>query len=268
MRFVFTVVRQRDIELADERSLRVAAEVETAALAELSETKSNFIGAMSHELKTPLTSIVAFADILSRSNEKGLDGRPLQQIKVIQRNARHLEGMINELLDLSRMESGRFEILKSPFDFASIVAEVIESSQPQLEAMGQSVDFQISVDVLLVNGDRERLFQVITNLLSNASKYSPNDSKIEIEVEEDQRCLMVEVRDRGAGVPDDDPEALFAMFGRADNEITRRVPGTGIGLHVSKRIIDEHGGQITIKSRDDGGAVAKFRIPLGVNAIS
>jgi len=133
--------------------------------------------------------------------------------------------------------------------------------------MGQSVDFQISVDVLLVNGDRERLFQVITNLLSNASQYSPNDSKIEIEVEEDQRCLMVEVRDRGAGVPDDDPEALFAMFGRADNEITRRVPGTGISLHVSKRIIDEHGGQITIKSRDDDGTVARFHIPLGVNAI-
>jgi signal transduction histidine kinase len=262
-----SIVRQRDIELADEHSLRVAAEMETAVLAELSETKSNFIGAMSHELKTPLTSIVAFADILSRSNEKGLDGRPLQQIKVIQRNARHLEGMINELLDLSRMESGRFEILKSPFDFAGIVAEAIESSQPQLEGMGQEVDFQISVDVLLVNGDRERLFQVMTNLLSNASKYSPNDSKIEIEVKEDERWLIVEVRDRGPGVPDDDPEALFAMFGRADNEITRRVAGTGIGLHVSKRIIDEHGGQITIKSRDDGGAVARFRIPLGVNAI-
>jgi signal transduction histidine kinase len=142
---------------------------------------------------------VAFADILSRSNEKGLDGRPLQQIKVIQRNARHLEGMINELLDLSRMESGRFEILKSPFDFASIVAEVIESSQPQLEAMGQSVDFQISVDVLLVNGDRERLFQVITNLLSNASKYSPNDSKIENEVEEDQRWLRLGIAGGCAG---------------------------------------------------------------------
>jgi signal transduction histidine kinase len=97
------------------------------------------------------------------------------------------------------MESGRFEILKSPFDFASIVAEVIESSQPQLEAMGQSVDFQISVDVLLVNGDRERLFQVITNLLSNASKYSPNDSKIEIEVEEDQRWLRLGIAGGCAG---------------------------------------------------------------------
>ena len=87
------------------------------------------------------------------------------------------------------------------------------------------------------------------------------------EVKEDQHWLLVEVRDRGPGVPDDDPEALFAMFGRADNEITRRVPGTGIGLHVSKRIIDEHGGQITIQSRDGGGALAKFRILMGVNAI-
>ena len=262
------LLRQREIELEAERQRRVIAETEASALAELSETKSNFVGAMSHELKTPLTSIVAFADILSRDSDQGLEGRPLQQVKVIQRNARHLEGMINELLDLSRMESGRFEITKSPFDFAALVDESLESSQPQFEATEQIVDFKISSDVLLVNGDRDRLIQVVNNLLNNASKYSPKGSDVEIDVGEIDRWLVVEVRDRGPGVPEDNPEGLFEMFHRADNELTRRVPGTGIGLHVSKRIIDEHGGEITLNPREGGGAVAMFRIPIGVNALN
>jgi PAS domain S-box-containing protein len=262
------IVRRQELELTDERQRRVAAELEAATLAELNETKSNFVGAMSHELKTPLTSIVAFSDILSRNNEKGLEGRALQQVKVIQRNARHLEGMINELLDLSRMESGRFAISKMPFDFSSLVSDSLESSQPQFEAMSQAVNFEISSDVLLVNGDRDRLLQVVNNLLNNASKYSPEGSDIEIAIREDDRWLVVEVSDRGPGIPEENPEGLFEMFHRADNEITRRVPGTGIGLHVSKRIIDEHGGEIVLETREGGGAVAKFRIPIGVNALS
>jgi PAS domain S-box-containing protein len=262
------IVRQQELELVTERQRRVAAELEAATLAELNETKSNFVGAMSHELKTPLTSIVAFSDILTRSNEKGLEGRPLQQMRVIQRNARHLEGMINELLDLSRMESGRFEISKAPFDFAGLVNESLESSQPQFEAMKQTVLFEIAVDVLLVNGDRERLLQVVNNLLNNASKYSPEESDIEIGVKEIDRWLVVEVSDRGPGIPEDNPEGLFEMFHRADNETTRRVAGTGIGLHVSKRIVDEHGGEISLNPREGGGAVAIFRIPVGVSALS
>jgi PAS domain S-box-containing protein len=261
------IVRQREAELVEERQRREAAEIEAASLAELNETKSNFVGAMSHELKTPLTSIVAFSDILSRENGKGLEGRPLQQIKVIQRNARHLEGMINELLDLSRMESGRFEIVRAPFDFVAMVGESFESSQPQFEAMRQKIDYTASDDVLLVNGDRERLIQVVNNLLSNASKYSPEESDVEVEVDVVDRWLVFEVSDRGHGVPADNPEGLFEMFHRADNEITRRVPGAGIGLHVSKRIIDEHGGEISLSPRGDGGAIARFRIPLGLTAL-
>ncbi len=264
-----TIVRERDSELAEERQRREAAELKAGVLAELSETKSNFISAMSHELRTPLTSIVAFSDILSRQGEKLLKERQLQQVKVIQRNARRLEGMINELLDLSRMESGRFEIIKSTFDFASMIAESLESAELQFDAMSQSVKFEIVTEVLPVSGDRGRLLQVVNNLLNNASKYSPNDTEIEIEVTEQSGLLVLEVRDRGPGIPTDtDPGELFEMFHRADDELTRSVPGTGIGLHVAKRIIEEHGGEITIESRDDGGATARFWIPTGVNAIA
>jgi signal transduction histidine kinase len=256
------LVRQREMELVGERQRREIAEREAVALAEVSETKSNFVSAMSHELRTPLTSIVAFSDILSRNTNQGLEGRQLQQVKVIQRNARHLEGMIAELLDLSRMESGRFAIVRSPFDFVSMVNESLENSQLQFETMSQQVKFDSGTDVLVVDGDRARLQQVVNNLLSNASKYSPEESEIEIGIDVKRGWLIVQVKDRGPGVPVEKPEELFEMFHRADNETTRRVPGTGIGLHISKRVIEEHGGEITINTRDDGGAIATFRIPI------
>ncbi|MCI0775889.1 MAG: GAF domain-containing protein, partial [Chloroflexi bacterium] len=258
--------RQRVVELAEERRKREAAELRAEALAEISETKSNFVSAVSHELRTPLTSIIAFADILNRRGDKELDERPLQQVKVIQRNARRLEGLINELLDLSTMESGQFEIVRSTFDFASMIAESLESSELQFEALSQTVKLKMVTEVLPINGDRERLLQVVSILLNNASKYSPNGTEIEIEITADEEALTVEVRDRGPGIPDDRPEELFEMFHRADDELTRRVPGTGIGLHIAKRIIDEHGGEITIAPREGGGATARFWIPTGVNA--
>ena len=258
--------RQRVVELAEERRKREAAELKAEALAEISETKSNFVSAVSHELRTPLTSIIAFADILNRRGDKDLDERPLQQVKVIQRNARRLEGLINELLDLSTMESGQFEIVRSTFDFASMIAESLESSELQFEALSQTVKLKMVTEVLPINGDRERLLQVVSILLNNASKYSPNGTEIEIEITADEEALTVEVRDRGPGIPDDRPEELFEMFHRADDELTRRVPGTGIGLHIAKRIIDEHGGEITIAPREGGGATARFWIPTGVNA--
>ena len=258
--------RQRVVELAEERRKREAAELRAEALAEISETKSNFVSAVSHELRTPLTSIIAFADILNRRGDKDLDERQLQQVKVIQRNARRLEGLINELLDLSTMESGQFEIVRSTFDFASMIAESLESSELQFEALSQTVKLEMVTEVLPINGDRERLLQVVSILLNNASKYSPNGTEIEIEITADEEALTVEVRDRGPGIPDDRPEELFEMFHRADDELTRRVPGTGIGLHIAKRIIDEHGGEITIAPREGGGATARFWIPTGVNA--
>lgn len=256
------ITRQREAELENERRRRAEAELEATALAELNETKSNFVSALSHELKTPLTSILAFADILNRNRDETLPERAGQHVRVIQRNARHLEGMINELLDLSRMETGRFEILKAPFDFVTLVRDSIESSQVVFDGLSQSITDHIDDEVLLVNGDRDRLLQVVNNLLNNASKYSPAETDIELSVENLGDSLKLSVSDRGPGLPEENVEGLFEMFHRADNEETRRIPGTGIGLHVSKRIIDEHGGIIELKEREGGGATASFTIPI------
>ena len=150
-----------------------------------------------------------------------------------------------------------------------MIHECLESAGPQFQSLSQKVHCEIEDEVLPVNGDRGRLMQVVNNLLSNASKFSPEGTEIDLVVAEKNDWLTLEVRDRGPGVPEEKPEELFEMFHRADNELTRRVPGTGIGLHISKRIIDEHGGEITLDTRKDGpGTIAAFRIPTVVTFLS
>ncbi|MBT3995909.1 MAG: GAF domain-containing protein [Chloroflexi bacterium] len=264
-----SIINRRELDIEEERRRRVIAELKVTTLSELSETKSNFVSAMSHELRTPLTSIVAFSDILSRNPKSELADRDIKQIKVIQRNARRLEEMIDELLDLSRMESGKFEIFRSSFDFVSMIEDCLESAEPQFEALSQTIHCEMLDEVLPVNGDRGRLQQVVNNLLNNASKFSPEGTDIDLIVTEKNDWLTVAVHDNGPGIQGEDSIKLFEMFHRADNEETRRVPGTGIGLHISKRIVEEHGGEIDINTRENGlGAVASFRIPTVINIIS
>jgi len=258
-----SIITRRGLDLAEERRQRETAELKVTALSELHETKSNFVSAMSHELRTPLTSILAFADILTRNPQTEFADRDIRQIKVIQRNARRLEGMIDELLDLSRMESGKFEIFRSSFDFVSMIEECLENARPQFQSLSQTIHCEMLDEVLPVNGDRGRLLQVVNNLLNNASKFSPKDTDINLTIIEKNDWLTVEVIDQGPGISDENPDRLFEMFYRANNELTRQVPGTGIGLHISKRIVDEHGGEIKLSNREDrSGTVVSFSFPV------
>jgi signal transduction histidine kinase/putative methionine-R-sulfoxide reductase with GAF domain len=256
--------RASQAALESERRRRAEAEAEAKLFEEISETKSNFVSAMSHELKTPLTSIVAFSDILSRNRTGVLDPRILQQINIIQRNSRHLESMIDQLLDLSRMESGRFTITRAPFDIAELVTQAVENSAHLWEGKFQQMSLDLAVDSLITNADRERILQVINNLIANASKYSPENTTIEVGLRRIGRSAEFTVADQGPGLPEDSIEKLFEMFYRVENSQAASIPGTGIGLNVSKRIIEEHAGEISVNNRDGGGTIATFSIPLGI----
>jgi signal transduction histidine kinase/putative methionine-R-sulfoxide reductase with GAF domain len=250
--------------LETERQRRTEAESEAKLFSEISETKSNFVSAMSHELKTPLTSIVAFSDILSRNRTGVLDTRILKQINIIQRNSRHLESMIDQLLDLSRMESGRFTIIKIPFDLVELATQAVENSAHLWEGKSQRVSVDLNPESLIINADRERILQVLNNLISNASKYSPEATDIEVSLRTIGKKAEITITDRGYGIPEDSIENLFEMFYRVENSSAGSVPGTGIGLNVSKRIIEEHDGEISVNNREGGGVIATFTIPFGI----
>jgi signal transduction histidine kinase len=247
-----SILRKQQHDLIRKRE---ALEAATAA-------RTEFLSMITHELKTPLTSVTAFSDILARNRNDNLKDRETDQVKVIQRNSRRLQEMIDDLLDLSRMESGRFQLSKAPFSFTEVIDETKEQAASILEARNQRLVVESSGAGVEINGDRSKLIQVLTNLITNASKYSPDGTVIEVAVNVIDRQLCVEVRDDGYGLPDDDIEVLFEAFRRGTGEATAKAPGTGIGLFVSKQIVEGHDGTIALRPRDGNGTIASFTIPV------
>ena len=217
---------------------------------------------MSHELKTPLTSIVAFTDILLHNRTGQLSPRDLSQLLVMQRNGRRLGALIDDLLDLGRLEGGTFNLSLSDFDACAAVDEVVPSFIPILEPRGQtSVAAVPRRRQLWVHADRDRLAQVLSNLLSNASKYSPDGARLELSLRGRLDRLCLTVRDHGVGISAADRDKLFTLFFRADTETTRAVSGTGLGLYITRQIVELHGGEIRVRSKPGVGTTVTCSVP-------
>ncbi len=250
----------QSLQLAEERELRVRAEAEIRQLQRVNEAKSAFLSTVSHELKTPLTSMLAFTEILLHNRGGSLSEREMQHLDVIRRNGRRLTLLINDLLDVSRMDAGTLKLDRQKFDIRDLLEELAESFQPIFEAKRQSVRLAFSESPLFVDADRERIAQVISNLLSNASKYSPPDTQVEVRVDRASGRVAVAIADHGIGISTEDQRHIFASFFRVDNDQTRSVPGTGLGLAIAKGIIELHGGEIAVQSAPGKGTVMTFQI--------
>ena len=267
---------QRDVELLERVADQIAgatsavlaidreqeSRLETQRLEEESKARSDFLSMVTHELKTPLTASVAFADILARNSKNLIPKREHEQILVIQRNSRYLEQMINDLLELSRLERGRLNLLTTEFPARVIIEDCKTNVQPLLDGKGQTLTHTDTSDNALLKGDPLRLLQVMQNLLVNAVKYSGDNTEIECSSLIRDGMFCVEIHDRGIGVTEEEVATLFEPFKRgveAQNNIT---PGIGVGLHLAKQIVTAHGGSIGLKPREGGGATAFFEIPL------
>jgi signal transduction histidine kinase len=254
------------IQLSQERELRARLEAEKNELARVSEAKSEFLSTVSHELKTPLATILGFTDVLAANRQGNLTPRQVEQLGLIQRNGRRLGVLINDLVDVAGIQAGRFDIDPQEFDAVELLNEVARSFAPIVDARRQNLAVRFPAGSVRVSADRGRLAQVMANLLSNASKYSPEESQIDFEADVVGYRLMVMVRDRGAGIREADQRRLFTSFFRARNEATRSAPGTGLGLVICKRIIDLHGGSIDVDSAEGAGTVMRFQVPGVVTA--
>lgn len=249
------------IQLAEEREIRSHLEAEKRELERVSEAKSEFLSTVSHELKTPLATMLGFADVLARNRSANLTPRQVEQLGLIQRNGRRLGVLINDLVDVSSIDAGRFDIDPTEFDALELLWEVAASFGSLVDSRGQTLHLSLPEAPVWMSADRGRLAQVMTNLLSNASKYSSAGSRIEFEAEVDGRQLVVWVRDHGVGISVADQRRLFTSFFRAKNEATRSAPGTGLGLVISKRIIDLHGGSISFESSEGRGTTMRLQVP-------
>ena len=244
-----------------ERAVRRRLDARNRELHRVNEAKSQFLSTVSHELKTPLTSVMAFTDLLVRNRQGNLTSRQKGQLEVIHRNSRRLSDLIKDLLDVSRIDGGRLSLKRADFDARRLVEDVTGDFAPILREKGQTLETSVPDGDLRMCGDQSRLAQVISNLLSNASKYSPERSEIQLAVRAEAGMLHLEIRDRGVGIDDEDMERVFTPFFRADNEWTRSASGTGLGLVITKAIVDEHGGNISIDSTPGTGTRVHVSIP-------
>jgi PAS domain S-box-containing protein len=226
---------------------------------ELERLKSDFISTVSHELRTPLTSIKGYVDLVLAGDVGPLTPEQKEFLTIVSQNTTRLTELINDLLEIERLESGKIE-----FEFAELdLAEVLENVARSLHVNAEQKGLEFLTEIpsgLKVRGDRERLAQVFLNLLSNAIKYTPAGT-VELRAHQEDDAVVVEVRDTGIGISESDLQKLFQKFFRSDNPYVRKVGGTGLGLSIAKAIVERHGGTITVTSQLGQGSTFTVRLP-------
>ncbi|MCH8147437.1 MAG: response regulator [Planctomycetes bacterium] len=239
------------------QSLRAAyAEAQAA-----SQAKSAFLTNMSHELRTPLNSIIGFADVLMNDRDEPLGPKQAERLGLVYRNARNLLTLVNDLLDLSKIEADQLSIQQEPVDIAEVVHECVASARALVR--GKLVDLiELAGESLPVwTGDSVRLRQIITNLLSNAAKFTETGS-ITVGVSENSGFILVTIEDTGVGIAPEDLTKVFERFEQVDASSTRRADGTGLGLAISRKLCELMAGEISVKSKPGVGSCFTLHLPI------
>jgi len=248
---------------AEERKVLLENEREARAEAErTSQMKDEFLATLSHELRTPLSAILGWSQVLRRGSRDGAD---LQRgLTTIERNARAQAQLIEDLLDMSRITSGKVLLDMQTVDPASFIDAAIETVRPAADAKGIRIERHYgATGGPLVAGDPGRLQQVIWNLLTNAIKFTPHDGQVDIEVARHGEQVAVTVRDNGAGIKPEFITHVFERFRQADASMTRRHGGLGLGLSIVKHLVEQHGGTVRAESAGEGhGASFTVELPL------
>jgi PAS domain S-box-containing protein len=229
-----------------------------------SRAKSQFLANMSHELRTPLNAIIGYSEMLhEESEERGLDDL-LPDLSKIGSAGKHLLALINDILDLSKIEAGKMDLHIEPVDVVGLVEEVAATVQPLVNRGGNELEIVIDPSLGPVRADLTKLRQVLLNLLSNACKFT-EEGRIEFRasVEDDGRWLTLRVADSGIGMTPEQLSRLFQAFSQADSSTSRRYGGTGLGLAISRRFCTLMGGDITVESEPGEGSVFTARLPTG-----
>jgi PAS domain S-box-containing protein len=229
---------------------------------ELDRMKTEFVSQVSHELRTPLTAIKGFTELLLDGDAGEVNEEQQEYLGIVKSNVDRLVALINDLLDISRIESGRIKLDLAPIDLAAIIASVVATMRPLLEGKQQTLTTTVEPDLPLGMGDHDRVVQVVTNLVSNAYKYTQAGGSISVVAERSDGLLRVAVRDNGMGIPADDIPKLFTRFFRVDSSLTREIGGTGLGLSIVKSIVELQGGSVSVESELERGSTFAFTLPL------
>ncbi len=263
-----------DLETASRVVVHASSAIANALLYEqvnaANNAKSEFVSMVSHELKNPMAAMRGYTDLLLAGTMGAVNEQQQSFLRTIRQSIRRMDQLIQDLTDISRIETGKLYVKLAPMAFAPVVSEAVQTTQGAFVEKNIELHLSLGADLPMVMGDQQRLVQVMTNLLSNACKYSPAGSHAYITVTTHYEqgtgrqagLLTCEVRDTGYGIAEEDREKLFTKFFRSADENIRQSPGTGLGLSITKGIIDLHGGEIRCESEVGQGTSFIFTIPL------
>jgi CheY-like chemotaxis protein/two-component sensor histidine kinase len=230
--------------------------------ARLERAKSEFVATASHELRSPLTSIKGFVELLEHSSD-GMSERQREFIEIILKSTDRLVELVNDLLDVARIEADHVEMNRRPIDVGEVVQEVVELITPRMDSKRQRLTSYASPTLPPALADPGRVRQIVANLLTNAHLYTPEGGTVHVGVEPDRAWVEIVVQDSGVGMTKEETERIFDRFYRAGNRSGTN-PGTGLGLSIVKSLVDLHGGQISVESEPGQGTIFRVRLPAAV----
>jgi signal transduction histidine kinase len=247
---------QRTAVLEQEQAARTAAE-------EANRAKTDFLRMMSHELRTPLTAIQGYLELLEMGIYGGMTDEQITILRRIESNERHLLAIINDLLDFARVDARRVELRITPLPVRDIRLAVDPVCRPQIDSKQLAYSWQTVGDQLIVRADREKVRQIVVNLVSNACKFTPRGGSIDVECVCLDRAIELRVSDTGPGVPAHKLDAIFEPFVQLDNGLTRSTAGTGLGLAISRELARAMGGNLAVSSSLGHGSTFTLTLPRG-----
>jgi signal transduction histidine kinase len=232
-------------------------ESQNEKLRESERRKSELVRIVSHELRTPLASILGFTSVLLKRDVAPDDRR--RYLEIVDKEGRRLSGLLNDFLDAERLEEGHLRLDREVIDMGTVVSEQVRLFEGQSEK--HTLDIELPADPLPVNGDADRLAQVVGNLLSNAIKYSPEGGTVHVTAEQSDSFVRVSVRDEGVGISDAHQEQVFAKFFRGDATASG-FPGSGLGLTIARSVVEAHGGRMSFESGRGQGSIFWMELPI------
>ena len=233
-------------------------------LRKLDRVKSEFLSTVSHELRTPLTSIAGYVELLLDEDPGMLSDEQTRMLEIVDRNTTRLRILIEDLLTLSRIESGAFRSAKRPVDLGQLMRSVAAAIAPSAAAAHLTVDLDVPATPLVITGDADQLDRALINLLSNAVKFTPDGGRVTLGAAQRDGVAVLCVADTGIGIPEQDRQSLFTRFFRASNATERAIPGTGLGLTIVRTIVENHAGEIEVESVEGRGTTITVQLPLTV----
>ncbi len=255
------VTEQKQAEEELKKSKR-KIELQNIKLKKLDELKSSFLNVASHELRTPVTPIKGYLQMLLNQKIGSITEEQKKILKIIQRNTNRLNHLIQDILDISRLESDTMRFIPEKADVKTMVEETVETMQSSADVKNIKINLELKDDIPELTIDKERIKQVIINLLNNAIKFSPDSSSINVKTGREKDDILFEVQDFGRGVPEDKQIKIFETFYQVDSKGDRKFGGVGLGLSISKGIIQAHSGDIWVESTLDKGSTFRFTLPL------